>query len=239
MKPWMYWLILVIEVICCFWMDPISQNLEYHNFADKRGLLGIQNFGDVLSNIPFLLVGYLGLKHMKQHYQNVPAASSWTMVFLGILLVCPGSMFYHLNPNNFTLIWDRLPMTIGFMAITTALLAHKSSRKTEHLILFSLIIIGLLSIWYWASFDDLRPYFMVQLTPIILVPLFAFTESSMKSIRHFLLGAFIFYFLAKVTEKYDSHIFDVFILSGHTLKHLLAGVAVWCFYRICKKLTRA
>ncbi len=233
MKNWIYLLILVIEIIGLSLMDPITQNFDYHRFADDRTILGITNFWDVASNIPFLIIGSLGISYVLKNFNSIPSSYCWLMVFIGVFLVAPGSSYYHLMPKNWTLVWDRLPMTIGFMAITSALFSYKMDKKKEIIVLTLCLALGFFSIWYWVYMDDLRVYFFVQLTPILLVPIFAFIEKDLKIVRKYLLGAFAFYFLAKVVEKYDVEIFDHFLLSGHTIKHLLAAAATYCFYKMC------
>ena len=51
---------IVIAIIALF-LPPIPQPLAYHNFADQRGWLGIPKFGEVVSNVPFAIVGLWGL----------------------------------------------------------------------------------------------------------------------------------------------------------------------------------
>jgi hypothetical protein len=87
-------------------LPPILQDQSYHRFADERTLFGIPNFWNVVSNLPFIVVGAAGLR---QFYRD-PATLA---LFLGIFLTGFGSSYYHWNPNNDTLFWDRLPMTLG------------------------------------------------------------------------------------------------------------------------------
>jgi len=42
-------------------LPRIPQPQAYHLFADQRGFLGISNFGDVVSNMPFGMIGIWGL----------------------------------------------------------------------------------------------------------------------------------------------------------------------------------
>ena len=53
--------ITLITALVMFSFPAIPQNSDYHNFADQRALWGIPHFGDVLSNLPFVLVGFWGL----------------------------------------------------------------------------------------------------------------------------------------------------------------------------------
>jgi len=233
MKNWIYIGILILEIIGLSLVDPMTQNLDFHGFADDRTILGIKNFFDVISNIPFLIVGIMGIIYVSKNFTSIPSSYCWLMTFIGVLLVAPGSIYYHLTPENWTLIWDRLPMTIGFMSITSALFSYKMNKKQEVILLTLLLGLGFFSIWYWVYMDDLRFYFFVQLTPILLVPIFAFLEKDLKIVRKYLLGAFVLYFMAKVVEKYDLAVYEHFFLSGHTVKHLLSAGAAYCFYKMC------
>ncbi|HEX7249749.1 MAG TPA: hypothetical protein VF262_05120, partial [Burkholderiales bacterium] len=46
-----------------FLYGPIPQYADYHRFADTRTFLGLPNFSDTASNIPFLLIGIAGIAH--------------------------------------------------------------------------------------------------------------------------------------------------------------------------------
>jgi hypothetical protein len=89
---------------------PFGQVLSYHDFADKRAFLGIPNFLDVMTNIPYLLVGLAGIKYTRES-ESLSFRPAWLTMFVGVALVSAGSGYYHWNPNNDTLVWDRLPMT--------------------------------------------------------------------------------------------------------------------------------
>ena len=43
-------------------LPPISQDQGYHHFADQRTLFGVPNFWNVVSNLPFMAVGSVGLR---------------------------------------------------------------------------------------------------------------------------------------------------------------------------------
>jgi len=49
--------------------------------------------------------------------------------FVGVFLTGIGSSYYHLYPDNRTLVWDRLPMTIAFMALFGAIVGEYISRR--------------------------------------------------------------------------------------------------------------
>src|SRR5262245_35718081 len=89
-------------------LPPISQDQNYHHFADQRTILGIPHFWNVVSNLPFIAVGVAGLWQFRRN----PAIA---FLFLAIAMAGFGSGYYHLASNDRTLFWDRFPMRIGFM----------------------------------------------------------------------------------------------------------------------------
>ena len=239
MKYWRYYLlisVLILLIVFFFLMDPLKQNLLYHNFADDRSFGIIPSFMDVTSNIFFLLIGLLGLKHCCYHRQAI-APWSWRIMFLGVSLVSIGSAYYHLTPNNSTLVWDRLPMTIAFMGLFVALLTEFVYSKLEKILLLPAILIGMASVVWWAFTDDLRFYLWIQLAPLITIPLVVILFKGPYDGQRFLIYGLLSYVLAKVVEMADKSIYSYthHLVSGHTIKHLLAAVAIYCIYLMLKK----
>ncbi|CAM0885338.1 unnamed protein product [Alopecurus aequalis] len=151
---------------------------------------------------------------------------SWTLFFAGIIAVGVGSSYYHLNPNNDTLVWDRLPMTIAFTSIVAIFIIERVDERAGTKSLAPLVFAGALSILYWSFFDDLRPYAVVQFVPCIVLPVMAIVIPPMYTHSSYWLWAAAFYLLAKVEEAADKPIYRWTneIVSGHTLKHLCAAM---------------
>ena len=145
-------------------LPPILQDQSYHRFADERTLFGIPNFWNEVSNVPFIAVGAVGLR---QFYRN-PAALA---LFLGIFLTGFGSSYYHWNPNNDTLFWDRLPMTLCFMAILAIIVGERVNARFGAALLWPLLATGIFSLLLWRWTGDLRLYGWVQFFPVFVVPL--------------------------------------------------------------------
>ena len=252
---------------------PLPQPLKYHDFADQRCLCcGVPNTADVLSNAPFLLVSAIGLDHILGgtalgalglgHVLGAPVFADravelplWITFFLGVGLVALGSGYYHWRPDNARLVWDRLPMTIGFMALLAVVLTDtviEATAEATNATLGVLITLGLASVVWWARYDDLRPYVLVQFYSLFLVPLLlALFPSRYDGANAEIVTALAFckrssslgpFFEtlneattlctdagAKITEGLDKPIFKLTrgCVSGHTLKHLLSGVATF------------
>lgn len=217
-----------------FFQSPMAQDLSYHLFVDHRLFWNIPNAMDVLSNFAFLIVGILGISESIK-LPN-PQKKIWLAFFMSILFVAPGSAYYHYAPSNETLIWDRLPMSTGFMALYIALLTDHISEKWSRYLPWALLL-GILSVIVWVVTDDLRFYFWVQFSSFFTIPLILILFPSRfthKSWYGFTLG---FYLLAKWTEIKDKEIFywSHEFISGHSLKHLFAAaglMGIWWMIKV-------
>jgi hypothetical protein len=210
-------------------LPPIPQDQGYHQFADQRTLLGVPNFWNVVSNIPFILIGATGLRQ----FHRDPAI---IMLFLGIFLTGFGSSYYHLDPSDRTLFWDRLPMAIGFMAILAIAIEERVNASAGAFLLWPLTAIGALSLLLWRWTGDLRLYVWVQFFPCLALPLLFLALPPKYSGSFYWLIAAALYALAKLFEFYDGAIYSAgAILSGHTLKHLAAAAACVAILRYFRK----
>lgn len=217
-------------------LDPIAQDLTYHQFKDQRTLLGLPNFLNVVTNLPFLLVGLAGLYSiLKTHRMKlIPELKiAYSFFFCGVSLIAFGSAYYHLSPANGTLLWDRLPMTFAFMALLSILIAEFISLRVAQLLFLPLVAFGVFSVFYWQYTEgngegDLRLYILVQFLTVLLIPFILLLFNSRFSHTSgywLLLSAYI---VAKIFEYFDTTVHNnILILSGHSLKHLLAALGIF------------
>ena len=231
---WRYVLLIVVvfgSLGSLLTLPPIPQDATYHTFVDTRMFFGIPNCLDVVSNLPFLLVGCLGLR-LCFICELGPARHAWTLLFVSLGLVSAGSAYYHWNPNNDSLVWDRLPMTVGFMSLFAALVGEYIHQRVGKLLLWPAVLIGLASVLYWYWADDLRLYVWVQLVPLLLIPVVMLMFGSVYTHDWLLLIALGWYVIAKVAEAYDGPILNgtVGVMSGHSMKHLFAAAGGYSIY---------
>ena len=207
LSAWGRWVIISVALICgvFFLVPPVSQDESFHLFADNRILLGIPNFWNVVSNLPFLLVGIAGIR--KAHHIRDRA------LFTGVLLTAFGSAYYHLQPDDAHLIWDRMPMTLIFMSFVCCVFENDR-------IVMPLMALGTGTVIWWWLTNDLRPYGFVKFGPILL------TWPAFWKNRYIAAIVMLFAF-AQLFELFDHPIYANFPLSGHTLKHLTAGLATY------------
>jgi hypothetical protein len=220
-----------------FLLEPIPQDPAFHDFADQRVLFGMPHFWNVATNLPFLVVGGLGLLWTGR-IASPDLATHYRILCIAIALVALGSGWYHHAPSNATLAWDRLPMTIAFMTLFSALIADRISWLLGRALLWPLAVAGIASIAWWvrteaAGAGDLRAYALVQFLPLALVPLILllWRDGGLAARPLWLaLGAYAF---AKAMEYFDAAVFAATagIVAGHALKHLAAALAAWWILR--------
>ena len=233
--------LLVIVVVAVLLTDAMPQDPGYHSFADDRTCLGTENCSDVWSNLVFLLIGVYGLATLRDAEQRgtfsgFRDAAAYYTFFIAVAAISAGSAYYHLAPDNNRLFWDRLPMTVAFMALFTCFLQDRMPRFADvRWILPVLILLGVASLLYWIwteqmSQGDLRFYVVVQFLPMLAIPLLClFYPRGCHTDGHYVLPVVGCYGVAKLLEHFDFETYHFLggIVSGHTLKHVAAAFAVY------------
>ena len=227
---WPFALVAAAAAVAVALMPPIAQDPGYHRFADARPVLGVPNGWNALSNLPFLVAGLAGLAISRRRH-DLPARPAWAVAFAGIALVGLGSAWYHLAPSDGALVWDRLPMTVGFMGLFAAVIGGA---------LVPAVLAGIASIAWWQWTGDLRPYVWVQFTPLVIIAA-AVARDWRRPGSPWLLAALVLYLSAKAFEGADRAIFGTTngALAGHAIKHLAAALACACLVVAVQQTTTA
>jgi len=235
-RVWILVLVMLTVLLVIVQLGPIAQNPAYHAFADTRALAGLPHTLNVLSNLMFLMVGVTGLVvtlHMHRHHPRV-IWIPYGVLYAGLALICFGSGWYHLAPDNASLMWDRLPMTIVFMGFFASVFAEVVDRRLAHVLLPFLLALGIFSVLYWHASEqrgagDLRLYVLVQFLPMLLIPLLLLFYPRPRHYLPYVLAMLGLYAVSKIFEFLDGEVFALGeIVSGHTLKHVLAAAAPAC-----------
>lgn len=225
----------VAVVILALSLPRISQPSAYHAFADQRAIWGVPNFWNVVSNVPFIPVGLAGLWVMAGRPKFHAPYERWAYLatFGGAVWVAFGSAYYHLHPDNHTLFWDRLPMTVAFMGILSMVVAERIHAKIGAFLLLPFLLLGVLSVEVWrrgelTGVGDLRFYLLVQLYPMVAIPLMMALFPPRYTRTKDLGWLVLWYGIAKALEQWDGAVFRFSNghVSGHALKHVAAAFAV-------------
>ena len=242
------WALLGVAVLAAALAPPIPQDPAYHRMADARVLWGIPSALNVLSNVPFVLVGALGSWSLLPGRAGggprfIEAGERWPYLvfFAGLALTGLGSAYYHLATGNERLVWDRLPLVITLMGLLAATIVERISVRAGLLLLGPLVALGIASVLQWYAGErrgegDLRFYALVQFYPMLAIPLTALLFPSRYTRNWDLVTVVALYGLGKLFELLDARIFSLGgVVSGHTLKHLAAALSGYWVWRMLLK----
>ncbi|MCJ8298129.1 MAG: ceramidase [Pseudomonadales bacterium] len=232
--------VTVLGIILAMQLDPIAQDVSYHSFADQRRLWGVANFFNVFSNLAFVLVAFYALLSFDpltgaRYLREIRYL--YLLFYAAVALVALGSGYYHLQPDNQSLFWDRLPMTMAFMLLFAVIVAEYVSVRLAKIICWPLLAIGVASVCYWQLSEangasDLRLYLLVQFLPMLIIPLILVFFSNKQSANLGYWQLLAAYLLAKLCEHFDQEIYNLIaVISGHSLKHLVAAAGLGLLIR--------
>ena len=245
MSPRIWFVVAVsaLAIAAALLVPAMPQPLEYHDFADHREAYGIHNFLDVVSNGAFFFVGVIGLivaLGPRAQFQFSVERWPYVVFFFGVLATAAGSAYYHLAPDNETLFWDRLPMTVAFMALVASQIVERINLRVGLGLLMPMLILGAVSVIYWRSTEragdgNVMPYGILQGYSVLIMLVMA-TLPSRYTRGNDLYWVFGWYVLSKLLETFDPHVLELgHVVSGHTLKHIAAAVAP---VMVCRMLLR-
>ncbi|HEX5803203.1 MAG TPA: hypothetical protein VFY24_09265 [Azospira sp.] len=213
---------------------PIAQPARYHEFADNSSLFGLAHAADVLSNLGFALVGLYGWIRLSSRNGWATLGDSgvgYRLFLAGLVLTAIGSGWYHLQPDDFRLVWDRLPIALACAGLLAAVRAETVGSRAPRVEAALFALLGVASVAWWhftndGGDGDLRPYLLLQGLPLVLIPLWQAIRDTPRADRLYFAVALLLYIAAKVAELLDHQVLAVAgLVSGHTLKHLLATLA--------------
>lgn len=202
--------------------NKITVPQGYHDFVDKRSLLGIPNFLDVISNLAILLPAL----YLLQTRKNKSLLSNLLILHISLLAITSG--YYHLNPSDKTVFWDIMSIATGSMIVLLIIM----NTTTEYNLL--LYIFAVFSIIYWKYTGDLRLYLLIY----IGVPFYIISKYyKNNNLRVYLFIMIFCNILVWMTEFNDHYIYKITnnLVSGHTLKHIFAGIGIFYVIKILQK----
>lgn len=233
-QTWYIIAFTALSAAAAFLLPAMPQPAAYHEFADRRAMLGVTNFLDVVSNAGFLLAGLAGLAVVARRRTRFVLEAErlpYAVFFAGLLLTAAGSAYYHLVPDNERLFWDRLPMTVAFMSLVAAQIVDRINVKAGLALLVPMLIVGAASVLYWraterAGAGNVVPYGVLQAYSVVILLVITLLYRSRYTRGSDIYWVFAAYVAAKLLEWLDGEILALGnLVSGHTLKHLAAAAA--------------
>jgi hypothetical protein len=209
-----------------------------HAFIDARSFFGIPNCLDVLSNLPFLIGGVWGLIALRSaQSMAAPLQTAARVFFIGLILTCLGSSYYHYAPSDFGLMIDRLGMAVAFAGVISLAAGSRLGAVVSERATPVLLILAPLAAIAAYTLHNVLPWAVVQFGGMALIIWLACLprQPALPAIH---LGALIaLYALAKLFESQDTQVFELTqgLISGHSLKHIAASLAAFPVIAALKK----
>lgn len=206
----------------------IAQPTDHHHFADQRTLWGIPCAWDVLSNLPFALLGFIGLGWIVAAPALGRTQRACAALFFGGLVVTAAcSAWYHLQPEDAGLVIDRLGMVFAFAGLLGLAVADRISGRAGLAMAAMVLVLGPLSVQVWASSGNVLAWCVLQFGGMALMLWLATLRPAAGALGLRLGAILLIYAAAKALELADHAVFDLTgqLVSGHTLKHVLASLA--------------
>ena len=239
MKPHLHYIptfAIAIVVLLMLLHGPIAQPAHYHEFADDSLWVSIPHAADVLSNVGFAVAALWGALRLWPQRNHPAIRAGWLgygVFLISLLLTSFGSTYYHLAPDDWRLVWDRLPIALACAGLLVGVRAQLVPRANVNVEVIALAAFAAASVAWWylgqqMSSGDLRPYLMLQIAPLVLIPLWQTAHGASRADRVWFGFALVLYVLAKIAELHDHEIHAMLgWITGHTIKHVLASVAAW------------
>ena len=228
-KPeWALLGVCLVLILLALLGPAVAQPTDHHHFADQRELWDIPCAWDVLSNLPFALMGFWGLAWLTRapalgRVQRTCAA----LFFCGLLATAMCSSWYHWRPDDAGLAVDRLGMVVAFPGLIGLAVADRISERAGMVLAALVLVLGPLSVQVWAGTGNVLPWAVLQFGGMALMLWLAALRPLDGALAVRLGTIILIYAVAKLFEQADHAVFAWTgqTVSGHTFKHAVASLA--------------
>jgi len=214
---------------------PLPQWPEYHDFADTRRLGPIPRAGDVLTNLAILAAGLWAFSLRRRMAVTRAEQPAYRLLVLGAILTAFGSAYYHWEPSNARLVWDRAPMAVLATGAVALVLSDRMAPALGRAALWPVGLLAGAGVALWGITEalghgDLWLYLVVRVGAGVGTLALLLTCRSRHTAAGFVWAAVACDGLETLTEHLDWPIWRATagVLSGHNLKHVLAGGVIAC-----------
>ena len=211
-------------------LPGMAQPEHYHAFADQRGWGALPHAADVLSNLGFVIAGLAGLIVLWRADRYRLCATARTLCalfFAGLLCSGAGSTFYHWAPQDASLAWDRLGMSVAFAGLLGLAVQTRIDDISARITAAVMLLAAPISVWVWSQTSNVLPWVLVQAGGMVIILWLSFVAPRRHALPVELGWVIGLYAVAKLLEMSDSDVFEIsgHAISGHSLKHWVAAAA--------------
>lgn len=207
----------------------VAQPGHLHEFADQRSWWGIACTMDVLSNLPFALLGLLGLVCLVLHKRQIPLAQRGlaALFFVGLIVTAAASSWYHWQADDAGLAIDRLGMVVAFAGLLGLAASDRISSRAGVALALAVLVMGPLSVAVWYGSGSVLAWAALQFGGMALVLWLACLKPLPGALAVRWGWVIMIYVIAKLFEQADEAVYALSsqLVSGHSIKHVVASFA--------------
>ncbi|MDO6706827.1 hypothetical protein [Photobacterium sp. 1_MG-2023] len=235
--------------------SPVLLPPDVDTVTSSRQISDMHPLHVIVTSLPLAIVGFMGIRMLSQipkkqadRVVEPEIATAYFLFFQALLATSLGAAYYDLLPTPFGLMLDRIPGAIALVSLYCIVLSEYVRPALGTKLLFPLNVYAVFSVtyWYWMTTTAsgtaaLSAYMLVQLLPILHLPLILLLYEGRGPDRRYYLATFVCYGLAAGAEYLDAGIWDMTegVISGHCVKHLLAACAGgWVYLMLRQRLSR-
>ena len=220
---------------------PLAQAPHIHDYADQRAWLGLPCALDVLSNLPFALFGLWGLRVLGRVPTTALDGAQRALAalfFVGLVLTAFASGWYHGQADDAGLFVDRLGMSFAFAGLLGLAVAGRIGARSGAALAPVVLVWGALGAWLCWRSGNLLPWAALQGGGLVLLLVLAVLRVRPGGLPVRWATIIGIYAVAKLCELADHVIYDATaeLVSGHSLKHLVAAFAAWPVISVLQQL---
>ena len=219
-------------VVPALFAPAVAQPSRYHEFADQRMLWGLPFAMDVLSNAAFALAGIAGAVALvmlpPRSLSNVQRAMA-VLFFTGLVLTAGASSWYHEYPDEGGLAIDRCGMAFAFAGLLGLAAAGRVSERAGAALGLAVLALGPYCAHVAFARGNVLPWALLQFGGMALIIWLAALRPRHGALDIRWSIVLMAYAVAKLLELNDHAIYQLTgqLVSGHTLKHVVAALAAW------------
>lgn len=215
---------------------PVPLEPAAWRHADTRPWLGLPNAGNVLANLPQILVGWCGWQVTRAAPWPAAVRRPWAAFHLCTLAAGGLALLYHLQPGPVGWIAAQTALCGAFAMLALGALAERVDERFGQARPTALLLAGVLLCGAAIAASggaDIRPLMLFELLPVLLLPAGAISLPGRWTRSSDWIVMLLGYGLARLADLHDARLLAATgRFGGHALMHLLlAAVSGWLAYR--------
>ena len=188
-------------------LPSMSITPDYHQHAGQVSYWIIPAFTQCLASLGLVGVGVFGLIKHTRYTLSADLITGLITFLIALILSGLGTIIYHWSPQNQTLLFKLVPVSLLCMGLSFILLVSQSRLNQWGIYYGGMMLYGLFSPIYGVYTHQMQTYYVTQILPIALMILLIARVWSFSYTTSLIYGVF-FLMIGKLSEVGDHLIYQ-------------------------------